>query len=217
MSDIVITAPDTPAARAALRVGERYYGPSLLNHCLRSYHWAVFCAGRRRIAFDGELLYVAALLHDIGLVSEFDHHTASFELAGADVAWVFGAAAGWSDTRCAKVGDAVIAHVGPDVVSPAVDTEGHLLNIATSLDVLGIDCDQWSIAERAAVLDRYPRLGISTEIIDCFRAQAEHKPDSFPARALNQSALRRIHANPLDRADTTGVGPHPPTPHPSGT
>ncbi|GCA97805.1 HD domain-containing protein [Mycolicibacterium sp. NCC-Tsukiji] len=209
MSEIVITAPDTPAARAALRVGEQYYGPGLLNHCVRSYHWAVLCAGRRQIAVDRELLYVAALLHDIGLVSEFDHRTASFELSGADVAWVFGAAAGWSDTRCAKVGDAVIAHVGTDVVSPAIDPEGHLLNIATSLDVLGTDCEEWSVAERTAVLDRYPRLDICTEIIECFRTQADHKPDSFPARALDQNALRRIHANPLDRTDSTGVVAHP--------
>lgn len=206
MSRTTVTAPDTPAGRAALRVCEQYYGPALLNHCLRSYHWAVLCAGRRKIAFDRELLYVAALLHDIGLVREFDHHTASFELSGADVAWVFGAAAGWSDTRCAEVGDAVIAHVGPDVVSPAVDPEGHLLNIATSLDVLGTDWQEWSVAERTAVLDRYPRLGIRTEIVECFRTQAEHKPDSFPARALDRNALRRIHANPLDRTDTTGVG-----------
>jgi hypothetical protein len=36
------------------------------------------------------------MLHDIGLVKEFDSHTVPFEQAGGHVAWVFGAGAGLS-------------------------------------------------------------------------------------------------------------------------
>jgi hypothetical protein len=48
------------------------------------------------IRFDPELLYVASLFHDFGLVPEFDSHTISFEKAGGHVARVFAAGAGWT-------------------------------------------------------------------------------------------------------------------------
>ncbi len=35
------------------------------------------------------------MLHDVGLVEEFDSHRVLFEEAGGHVAWVFGARAGW--------------------------------------------------------------------------------------------------------------------------
>jgi hypothetical protein len=46
------------------------------------------------IAFDDELYYVSALLHDIGLTEPFDSRRVSFEEAGGDLAWLFGVAAG---------------------------------------------------------------------------------------------------------------------------
>src|SRR4051794_14610040 len=39
------------------------------------------------VVFDADLLYVAAMLHDIGLVAAFDSHTVDFEQAGGHVAW----------------------------------------------------------------------------------------------------------------------------------
>ncbi len=86
--------PATPAYRAALDVATPYCSPALLNHSVRAYLWAAGYALERSIAFDAELLYVSAMLHDLALVKEFDNHTLPFEEAGGHVAWVFGAAAG---------------------------------------------------------------------------------------------------------------------------
>nr|WP_207634440.1 hypothetical protein [Candidatus Frankia alpina] len=47
------------------------------------------------IAFDDELYYVAALLHDVGLTEMFDRRRQPFEESGGQLAWVFGVAAGW--------------------------------------------------------------------------------------------------------------------------
>ena len=91
--------PVTPACRAALEVVTAYCSPALLNHSVRAYLWAAGYALERGINFDGELLYVSAMLHDLALVKEFDNHTLPFEEAGGHVAWVFGAAAGWPRER----------------------------------------------------------------------------------------------------------------------
>ena len=86
--------PQTPAATAALSVATRFYSTALLNHCFRSYLWGAMYGAAHGIAFDDELYYVSALLHDIGLTEPFDSHRVSFEKAGGDLAWLFGVAAG---------------------------------------------------------------------------------------------------------------------------
>lgn len=64
--------PVTAACRAALEVATAYCSPALLNHSVRAYLWAAGYALERGIAFDAELLYVSAMLHDLALVKEFD-------------------------------------------------------------------------------------------------------------------------------------------------
>ena len=71
--------PQSPAAAAALSVASRFYSPALLNHCVRSYLWGTVYAAAHSIAFDDELYYVAAMIHDIGLTIPFDSHTLPFE------------------------------------------------------------------------------------------------------------------------------------------
>src|SRR5262245_10303651 len=82
--------PETAAAAAALSVATRFYSPTMLNHTIRSYLWGAMYGSAHGIAFDDELFYVSALLHDIGLTEGFDSHRLPFEAAGGHVAWVVG-------------------------------------------------------------------------------------------------------------------------------
>lgn len=82
------------------------------------------------IAFDDELYYVSALLHDAGLTELFDSHSLPFEEAGGNLAWVFGVAAGWPEARAARVEHIIVTHMRADV-SAAEDAESHLLQVAT--------------------------------------------------------------------------------------
>ena len=90
----------------------------------------------RGIAFDAELLYVSAMLHDLALVKEFDNHTLPFEEAGGHVAWVFGAAAGWPVERRRRAAEVIVRHMW-DEVDVAKDPEGHLLELSTAMDISG--------------------------------------------------------------------------------
>ena len=128
--------PVTPAARAALSVATRFCSPALLNHCIRSYLWGVMYGTAHGIAFDDELYYVAALLHDIGLTETFDSHRLPFEEAGGQLAWVFGVAAGWPAERAARVSEIIVLHMR-DEVAPADDPESHILQVATRWEIVG--------------------------------------------------------------------------------
>ena len=190
--------PATPASRAALEVAVAYCTPALLNHSVRAYLWAAAYGVARGIAFDAELLYVSSMLHDLGLVKEFDSHRVPFEEAGGHVAWVFGAAAGWSVARRRRAAEVVVRHMW-DAVDVAEDPEGHLLELSTGMDVSGRRTEEIPAGLRAEVLGRYPRLGLAGEFIACFRDQAERKPYSLAARLVSRGFAARVAANPLDR------------------
>ncbi len=192
-----LTIPDSAAAVAAAEVAAAYCSPALLNHSVRAYLWAAAYATAQDIAFDAELLYVASMLHDIGLVREFDSHTVPFDEAGGHVGWVFAAGAGWPAERRERVSQVIVRHMW-ERVDVAMDPEGHLLERSTGVDISGRHVEDFTLEFRAEVLERYPRLGLAGEFLACFRDQAERKPDSSPARLIGSGLSTRITENPLD-------------------
>lgn len=189
--------PRTAAGTAALSVATRYCSPALLNHSIRSYVWGVTYARAHRIAFDDELYYVSALLHDAGLTEPFDSHSLPFEEAGGHLAWVFGVAAGWPEARAARAEHIVVTHMRADV-SAADDAESHLLQVATAWDVAGRRPEEFPESLRKSVLDRYPRLDFATEFLASFEDQAERKPSSTAAQSIGSGGRSRLLAHPLD-------------------
>jgi hypothetical protein len=189
--------PQTPAATAALSVATRFYSPALLNHCIRSYLWGTMYAAAHKIAFDDELYYVSALLHDVGLTEPFDSHRLAFEEAGGDLAWVFGIAAGWSTDRAARATEIIVLHMRSDVSADA-DPESHILQVATGWDVVGRRPDEFPPEARAELLARYPRQGFGSEFAGCFEDQSRRKPGSAAAASIANDGARRMTANPLD-------------------
>jgi hypothetical protein len=178
-------------------VVHRFSPPALVNHCHRSYRLAASLAVQDGLDLDWEVLYVASLLHDIALEPEFDNHSLPFEDAGGHVAWVFGAGAGWTVERRDHAAAVIVAHmVGTD---PAVDPEGHLLDVATGLDISGRNVEQWPEPLLRELLAEFPRLDLAERFTACFRAQAERKPDSSAAAAVRSGVAERIAANPLER------------------
>lgn len=154
-------------------------------------------ASAHAVTFDDELLYVSAMLHDIGLTSAFDSHRIPFEEAGGDLAWVLGVAAGWPADRAARAEEIIVLHMRDDVPA-TVDPESHLLQVATSWDVAGRRPEEFPVEARAEVLARYPREGFGGEFLACFEDQARRKPDGAAAASMANNGAARITANPLD-------------------
>ncbi|NUT46421.1 MAG: HD domain-containing protein [Saccharothrix sp.] len=195
--DLLFTRPDSKAAAAALEVCHEYAEPWLLNHSLRAYSWAVAHAADADIAHDGELLYVAALLHDLALTAPFDNHTLPFEEAGGHLAWVFAAGAGWGRPRRERLAEVIVLHMRDDV--PAEDDpESHLLQVAVSADVSGRGLDRFSERVRDLVVTRYPRLGFADAFLARFEDQAARKPTCAAAELVRGGSAARVSSNPLD-------------------
>src|SRR3954464_15100502 len=135
-----VVPEETPATRAAREVVAEYSSPALVNHCERSYLWSAALGELTGVAYNRELLFVASMVHDLGLVPAFDNHLAPFEDAGGNVGWVFAAGAGWPQQRRARVKEIVVRHMWHEV-DPAFDAEGHLLCEGTGLDISGREPD----------------------------------------------------------------------------
>jgi hypothetical protein len=195
LDDLVV--PDTAASAAALDVASAYQSPALLNHSLRAYVWAAAHGMTSGIGFDPELLYVAALFHDLGLVPAFDSNAVPFEEAGGHVARVFAAGAGWPGERRERLAAVIIRHMWPRV-DVSADPEGYLLARATETEITGTNVNDFPPGFRAEVLARHPRLDLTENFLACFEAQAKRKPDSSAAVAVRSGLSRRMAGNPLD-------------------
>jgi hypothetical protein len=196
LSDVVV--PDTPAARAAEETVREFSPEALVNHCARSYVFAASLGAATGIAYDAELLYVAAMLHDLGLEPAFDAVTVPFEEAGGAVAWVFAAGAGWPAERREQAARAIVDHMRDDV-AVRDDPEGHLLAVATSLDISGRRPDLWPEELLREAVVRFPRLDLVEAFAARFGDQAARKPSCAAAAAMRSGLAQRLGTNPLDR------------------
>jgi hypothetical protein len=135
-----LNEPASASARGAFAVASAYHSPSLLNHSVRSYLWGAAIGISSGVEFDDELLYVSAMLHDLGLVEAFDNHALPFEEASGHLARVFGTGAGWSPDRCTRAAEVIVRHMR-EPVEPDAEPEGFLLERATALDISGRHLD----------------------------------------------------------------------------
>jgi HD superfamily phosphodiesterase len=191
-----LQVPDSRLARQAEELARTACPPFLTNHCFRSHAWAVALAERDGIRFDAELLYVAALLHDVGLIPEFDTGRC-FEVDGAAAAADLAAAAGWAEERRDALAEAIRLHVALEE-ELGEGPEAYLLWHATGLDVVGHrlhDLDRRTIG---SVIARYPRLDFERGFTDLLRDQAARKPNCWAADAIKSGIAERSDAAPFE-------------------
>ncbi|WP_370531981.1 cyanamide hydratase [Clavibacter sp. VKM Ac-2872] len=190
--------PDTAAARGALELATSYQSPAMTAHALRSWLWAEAFAVVEQLAdVDHEILYVSAVLYDIGTVEEFDNHTISYEHAGGHVSVALTAGAGWPAARRQRVLDAIVRHNWPSV-DPGLDVEGHLLEVATGLDISGARADALPEGYLREVLAAHPRGDLAAEFGACVVDQAERKPTTAARRLVDGGVIAKLAANPLE-------------------
>jgi hypothetical protein len=193
----MLILPDTEIARHAERALRRTSPAHLVNHCLRSYVWAVAVAEAEGVVFDADLLFVAAALHDLGLLEEFDSGN-PFELDGARAAGEFASREGWAGDRVSVVHDAVALHVAEQVLLDD-GAEAYLLWHGTGIDVSGTRVRELDPSFVTEVLEHLPRHDFRSGFAVMFNHQATTKPLSRASELVSHGLLDRLATCPLDR------------------
>jgi hypothetical protein len=150
----------------------------LFHHSIRVYFWGAFAGKRMELSFDPELLYAAAMFHDIGLTARYAESQLRFEVDGANAARDFLRGHGVSERDIEIVWNAIALHTTPGIVQ-FMRPEIALVQAGAGMDVAGRGYDQFTDVQREAVLAAFPReADFKHGIIDAFYQGMKHRPDS---------------------------------------
>jgi putative nucleotidyltransferase with HDIG domain len=173
-----VKIPDSKIAREATQLIRDTESDLLFHHSVRVYLWAALAGRRLELSFDPELLYTAAMFHDIGLTERYGTSQLRFEVDGANAARDFLRARGISQADIQTVWNAVALHTTPGIpefMSPEIA----LVQAGAGMDVAGRGYDQFTDAQREAVLAAAPRQpDFKRAIIDAFYQGMKHRPAS---------------------------------------
>ncbi|CAA0134835.1 Uncharacterised protein [Mycolicibacterium vanbaalenii] len=177
--------PDTDVATAARRLVETVSPDFVYNHSVRSYVFArelASDAGLRAGAdYDDELLFLACVLHDLGVT---DHANGSqrFEVDGADAAAAFLREQGVDAARTATVWNAIALHTSPGLAHRFGAIEG-LAQQGIAVDIVGQGRERLRPGFAARVHATWPRHDLGY--------------------ALAREIARQVHDNPAKGAPLT--------------
>lgn len=179
------SAIDSALATAADALLAKVSPPALVNHCKRTYVFGTRLLEQAGKAYDAEALYVAAMLHDLGLTDAYEDGVTPFEKRGAEVAKAEMLAAGADPAFAALVHDAVALHLEVHAAKdPRPEVAG--VSLGAAVDVLGLRLDRLPPSFVAETLETYPRLGFKALLIPVLRKQAHLKPTSLVAQHLRE-------------------------------
>ena len=169
--------PDSALAQQASELLRETAPGLLFDHSRRVFLWASLRAREQRVGFDAELLYVAAMFHDLGLTERFGRTDQRFEIDGADEARRFLHAHGVLGPEAERVWTAIALHTTPEIPLH-MDSEIALLTRGVELDVLGIGYHAVSEQQREAVVAAHPRPDFKNRILGAFTEGLRHRPQT---------------------------------------
>lgn len=191
-----VLVPDSALARRARELIADVAAPFLVNHSVRSYAWAIELARHDGLQFDPEILYVSAVLHDIGLVTAYDLG-GCFEVDGAIAAEQLARDAGEPEARVRAIYDVIALH-NNETLPPDHASEVVLLWDSTGVDVTGDRLTDVRPAIIPGLLAAYPRLDFKPEFAALFVDQATRKPTCPAAEMASTGMLEAIAQAPFD-------------------
>jgi hypothetical protein len=183
--------PRTAATEAAVAFTAEHSPEWLLNHTVRSYFYARSIATARNLDagadYDDETLFLATVLHDIGL-TDAGQGPNRFEVDGAFRAARFAREHGLSDVAADQIWDAVALHT-----SAGIAPHKHLIGALAHFGI-GADMFAFGIAEvDRAVLDAahaaFPYLDLRNKI----HMQVVHQIGEQPSKCAPLSFVDVVY------------------------
>jgi hypothetical protein len=179
MSKVIsgVKIPDSKMARQAAELVRQHETEMLFNHSVRVYVFGAMKGIRNNLKFDAELLYVAALFHDLGIVDTYHTDTKRFEVDGADAARKFLRSHGVTEAKADLVWQAIALHTTPGIPQ-YMRPEIALTNAGVVMDVVGIGYDEYTAEQREQVIAALPRHDFKNEFIQVQARSALKKPET---------------------------------------
>lgn len=173
-----LSVPDSKLADEITEFVRDTAGPLLFHHSSRVFHFGALAGVRRGLRFDAELLYAGAMFHDLGLTPMHSTAEERFEVDGANAARDFLLARHIAPSDIDLVWTAIALHTTPGIpqhMHPIIA----LVTAGVEMDVLGVDYQAYSEAERNTIVKAHPRTAhFKEDIIQAFYDGIKHKPQT---------------------------------------
>jgi hypothetical protein len=181
-----LPVPQDEVSAAAWRRANAALPRYLLAHSVRSYCWGAAIGAWEGLTVDGQILWTAALFHDVGLARS-SRNSACFEVEGAEIARRFLERNGMEAASADRAARAIVDHMRQGVTL-ADGVESVLLDRATGLDVRGVDIE---LVERVrgTVVRKYPRGKFDRHFLRAIEREAALRPTCQAARLLHETDL----------------------------
>lgn len=180
MTDTIagVEIPGTTAVAEATEVLREMTGPLLFHHSRRVFLFGSLHARHLGLEPDPELLYIASMFHDAGLVRPFSEGTEQrFEVDGADHARAFLLGRGFSRSAADLVWAAIALHTTPGIPG-RMGPETAATNYGVLTDALG-----WGLGDLEGdaveeIIAAHPRGDFKKEFLQAFVEGLRNRPDT---------------------------------------
>ena len=172
-----VSIPDSSLAKDATELIRDTTNELIFHHSRRVFLFGSLQARQFQINPDAELLYVAALFHDTGLVSPYRGTAQRFEMDSADAAREFLTSHGFSRAETDVVWTAIALHTTPEVPY-GMDPVVAATTAGVETDVLGLRLDAIDPLDIDAVTSAHPRPNFKAEILAAFTDGFKDRPDT---------------------------------------
>jgi hypothetical protein len=157
--------------------------------------------------FDEELLFLACILHDLGLTERFEGDM-PFEIQGAESAKHFLEENGYAAEGIQTVWDGIAMHAS--AIGQFKRPEIALVGEGAGVDVLGPDSAQITKSDLEEILKAFPRLGFKNAFIQtCAEVLRKHPRSASRGfmRDIGERYVRDFH--PHNFCDLLAQAPFP--------
>jgi hypothetical protein len=165
--------PSSLLTRTAEEQASQRLSPALLGHAYRSFLFAVALGSVECVDVDRELLFAAAMLHDVGLA--LPARGVDFTLSGSRLAREVAETVGLSTAATAILRSAITLHHSPDVTLDDGPV-AYLMSAGAALDATGLRAWQLPPQVRKAVITEHPRPGFKREFNRVWATEAAAVP-----------------------------------------
>ncbi|MFG1929393.1 HD domain-containing protein [Mycobacterium sp. NPDC048908] len=170
-----VAIPDTALVREVTEFIRDSEDDLLFDHSRRVFLFAALQGRRLGLQPDPELLYAAAMFHDLGLTRGYRCSMLRFEVDGADAARDFLLHRGVDSADAHKVWLSIALHTTPGVTQ-FLEPEIALVKAGVETDVVGIGRDHLSSDAIAAVTSAHPRPDFKRGFVAALANGLKHRP-----------------------------------------
>jgi len=171
-----IAIPRSAVAQAAAALSRRACPEVLFNHCMRTFLFGALHERHHGRAFNADAAFVAAALHDLGLLKAFETAGTPFEVDSANAAERLALENGLSPDTAKMVWNAAAMHDMRWAVVEKQNPTVELVAAGAAADVVGPDEGMISSAATTEVLEAFPRLGFKVRFAQLLTEHCKRKP-----------------------------------------